>query len=55
MDVTWAPGQALAVLELLDDLRERIWTHYGWTIQNLMREQHVTNEPLDDYDLDLPF
>ena len=54
VDVTWAPEQASAVLELLDDLRERIWTHYGWAIQNLMREQHVTNEPLNDYDLDLP-
>ncbi len=45
----------MAVWELLDDLRECVWTHYGWAIQNLMREQHITNESLDDYDQDLPF
>lgn len=25
----WTPEQALAVVELLDDLRDRIWAHYG--------------------------
>ena len=55
VDATWAPEQALAVLELLDDLRDRIWTHYGLAIQNLLREQHPIDEPLDDYDQDLPF
>ncbi|MGA2128132.1 MAG: ATP-binding protein, partial [Xanthobacteraceae bacterium] len=25
----WTPEQALAVVELLDDLRELIWDHYG--------------------------
>ena len=25
----WTPEQALAVVELLDDLRELIWAHYG--------------------------
>ena len=55
VDSTWTPEQALAVWELLDDLRDRVWTHYGWTIQNLMREQHINNESLDDYDQDLPF
>jgi hypothetical protein len=55
VDSTWTPEQALVVWELLDDLRERVWTHYGWVIQNLMREQHVTNESLDEYDQDLPF
>ena len=28
VDATWTPEQALAVWELLDDLRDRIWTHY---------------------------
>lgn len=55
VDSTWTPEQALAVWELLDDLRDRVWTHYGWAIQNLMREQHMTDESLDDYDPDLPF
>jgi hypothetical protein len=55
VDSTWTPEQALAVWELVDDLRDRVWTHYGWAIQNLMREQHITLESLDDYDQDLPF
>lgn len=55
MDSTWEPEQALAVWELLDDSRERIWTHYGWAIQNLLREERVSAEPFDDYDQDLPF
>ena len=55
VDSTLAPEQALAVLELLDDLRDRVWTHYGLAIQNLLREQHLTDEALDDYDQDLPF
>lgn len=55
VDATWTPEQALAVWELLDDLRDRIWTHYGLVIQDLMREQHVANDALDDYDQDLPF
>jgi hypothetical protein len=55
VDATWTPEQALAVWELLDDLRDRIWTHYGLAIQDLMREQHIVNESLDDYDQDLPF
>ena len=55
MDSTWTPEQALAVWELLDDLRDRIWTHYGLVIQNQLREQHMTNDSLDDYDQDLPF
>lgn len=55
VDATWTPEQALAVLELLDDLRDRIWTHYGLAIQNLLREQHLIDEALGDYDQDLPF
>ena len=57
VDATWTPEQALAEWELLDDLRDRIWTHYGLVIQNQLREQHVTDAALDDYDYDqdLPF
>jgi hypothetical protein len=42
-------------MELLDDLRDRVWTHYGLVIQNLLREQRETTESLDDFDPDLPF
>jgi hypothetical protein len=29
IDPHWSPEQAMAVFELLDDLRDRIWAHYG--------------------------
>ena len=28
IDANWSPEQAMAVIELLDDLRDRIWSHY---------------------------
>jgi len=34
------PEQALAVVELLDDLRELIWAHYGMQVIDEAREQH---------------
>ena len=55
VDANWTPEQALAVWELLDDLRDRVGAHYGAVMQNLMREQRVTHQPLDDFDQDLPF
>jgi hypothetical protein len=36
----WTPEQALAVVELLDDLRELIWAHYGMQVIDEVREQH---------------
>ena len=35
----WTPQQALAVVELLDDLRERICAHYQIPLHDLLREQ----------------
>jgi hypothetical protein len=55
VDANWTPEQALAVWELLDDLRDRVGAHYGAVMQNLMREQRVTLQPLDDFDQDLSF
>ena len=37
----WTPDQALAVFELLDDLRQMIWNHYQIPIQDLLREQRL--------------
>jgi hypothetical protein len=34
----WSPEQALAVFELLDDLRDKIWTHYGSQMQRLLQQ-----------------
>lgn len=38
----WSPEQALAVVELLDDLREVIWGRYRLQLYELLREQHCT-------------
>jgi hypothetical protein len=35
----WSAEQALAVFELLDDLREVIWQRYQVSIQSLLEEQ----------------
>lgn len=40
----WSPEQALAVVELLDDLREMIWNHYQLPLQELLREQRCTQD-----------
>ena len=39
----WSPEQALAVVELLDDLREIIWNHYQIPLHELLREQCRTS------------
>ena len=39
----WSPEQALAVFELLDDLRHIIWECYQFQIQELLQEQRYTN------------
>jgi hypothetical protein len=46
----WGPEQALAVLDLLDDLRQAIWTRYGGQIQPLLQnfQEHVTDQRGDD-------
>jgi hypothetical protein len=36
----WTPEQAFAVVELLDDLRDRIWAHYGVQLLDQYREQY---------------
>jgi hypothetical protein len=35
----WTPEQAWVVVELLDDLRDRIFNHYLVSIQELLREE----------------
>ena len=34
----WTPEQALAVVELLEDLRDLIWSHYGAQLLEEYRE-----------------
>ena len=40
----WTPAEALAVIELLDDLRERICAHYQIPLHELLREQRQQRE-----------
>ena len=54
----WTPEQALAVIELLDDLREVIWQRYQLPLQDLLREQRVTHNKSCSGNInptDLPF
>lgn len=44
----WTPEQALAVVELLDDLREQIWAHYQIPLHDLLREQRRPIQAADD-------
>jgi hypothetical protein len=42
----WTPEQALAVFEILDELRDQLWNLYGPQIQQAMREeQYATTSP----------
>jgi hypothetical protein len=36
----WTPEQALAVIELLEDLRDLIWSHYGVQLHEEYREPY---------------
>jgi hypothetical protein len=47
--VSWTPEQALAVFDMLDELREKIWTRYSSQIQELMAEQQQ-GQGVDDGD-----
>ena len=48
IDPNWSPDQAMAVIELIDDLRDRIWSHYEIFLQQKFREERVT-----EYDVDI--
>ena len=46
----WTPEQALAVVELLDDLRARITAHYAFPLNVALRESQCRGSPQDDDD-----
>ena len=48
IDPNWSPDQAMAVIELIDDLRDRIWTHYEVVLQHKFRDELIT-----EYDIDI--
>lgn len=41
----WSPEQAVAVFEILDQLREHVWAHYGPQIQQALRDERATAVP----------
>jgi hypothetical protein len=47
IDPHWTPEQAMAVIELLDDLRDRIWAHYDVALITLFREERVTRHDVE--------
>ena len=50
IDPNWSPDQAIAVIELLDDLRDRIWAHYEFTLMTKFREERVTLHDIETTD-----
>ena len=49
----WSPKQAMAVVELLDDLREQIWRHYELQLYPLYREDRVQENTAGSSDTNL--
>ena len=53
---TWTAEQALAVWELLDQMREKIWPRYGFQLQDLLAEQQlcpdIDNADAGDWTID---
>jgi hypothetical protein len=48
----WTPEQALAVFELIDDLRERILFRYEEQIRDILRDECAPSPPLEPSDDD---
>mgnify|MGYP001615523129 CR=1 FL=1 len=46
----WSPDQAMAVIELIDDLRDRIWSHY-----EILLLQKFRDERISEYDVDISY
>jgi hypothetical protein len=43
IDPNWSPDQAMAVIELIDDLRDRIWSHYEIVLQQKLRDERISH------------
>jgi hypothetical protein len=42
IDPEWSPEQAMAIIELLDDLRDRIWVRYETVLRRKFRDDRVS-------------
>lgn len=47
IDPHWSPDQAMAVIELLDDLRDRIWSRYESVLQQQFRDDRATRHDVE--------
>ena len=47
IDPHWSPDQAMAVIELIDDLRERIWSSYESVLHQQFRDDRVTHHDIE--------
>lgn len=52
IDPNWTPAQAWAVIELLDDLRERLHSHYELALAEWLAEDRQGHPDVPDDDLD---
>ena len=50
IDPNWTPAQAMAVFELLDDLRDLIWTRYQVVLQEEYANDRVTHDDIPNTD-----
>ena len=41
----WTPAQALAVIEMIDLIRDQLWSHYADDIQRAIREDRLHLDP----------
>lgn len=48
----WSSEQALAVFEIVDELREILWHRYGGQIQQALRAQRSTTGSTSQLDID---
>ena len=57
LPIHWSPEQAVAVFEILDELREHVWARYGLQIQQVLRDERSTAAPTahDIDEADVPF
>jgi|AMFO01.1.fsa_nt_gi hypothetical protein len=44
----WTPEQALAAYELVDALREAIWSRYELQLIEQMQQERLSTFPIDD-------
>jgi hypothetical protein len=59
IDQSWTPEQAMAVFELITDLRDHIWSHYDLALQEQYQRNQLEDQgweyQLEEKDPDVPF